>query len=196
MNLVYWNDIALQLNTDGSTDVINFNIGNMSDDELDFIVTEQGGVVGTLSDGVSVNTAPLPILNDYKAVWIATMGEETKGTLLLSPTTRRGYLLYRRGQLTRLISLGFTSKLASCYLNSSRGIKFSLEESVIKCFIDNLSLLNEFGHTYKRSMDIWKWAESVGIDSYMRDNSITSRRMVCVIEVFKKIKEADGLIFI
>lgn len=176
--------------------MINFNIGNMSDDELDFIATEKGGVVGKLTDGESLNTHPLPTLKDYEAIWVAKMGEETKGTLLLSPISRRGYLLYRRGQMDRLIKLGYSKTLASRYLNSSRGIKFSLEESVIKCFKENIEILKEHGLSYNRSIDIWKWAESVGIDSYMRDNSITSRRMVCVIEVFKKIKEADGLRFI
>lgn len=87
-------------------------------ERLDAAMMEQGGCLGSIGYGYTLNAKPGPLAGGWSLEWIDSRGMGNHGRAVLVPTDKRTRRLWREGKLRELVRRGLKRQWAACLLDA------------------------------------------------------------------------------
>ncbi len=148
----------------------------ISDKEADHIVQHENAVVCTFDPA-----EPMRVVNelsDYRYLLL-----QEAGRVVLLPKTKRGHVMYRNGQVARLVKFGMNEREAVMYYKLGKHVPYYLEPIVVDWYVKEAS--GNWTPYLEEPENLWDWVRDNGYNRKMKERGFTIKRLATVLAMVK-----------
>lgn len=164
----------------------DLNVSKMTEDELNHIALNEGGVVGLIGGGYALPEKEPAPRHGYRFIWINSRGLGNRGTLVIKGTTQVTKEYLRQGAIKKLMQeYNLDYKSADALNTACMGVPRSREQAVLDYVVKT--------HEYYVAWDYFPWgvtSTKKWLDEWnMPEPSLTVPRIKAAGRVVKKLRD-------